>query len=109
MGFALEIFSDYALGSAIELEVRVRGPWMVAIDNEGNQLREEDFPDIKRTVTLGKNKSSFSIDVMIGNSGGTGGLVVSLASANFGTVILTDSDSQFDCHLVVDTDGMIYW
>lgn len=56
---------------------------MVAIDNEGNQLREEEFPDIKRTMTLEKGKSTFTLNVGIGHAGGTGGQVVSLASGNY--------------------------
>lgn len=108
-GFALEISSDYPLDSNVDLDIRVRGTWMVSVDNEGNRVREEEFPDIRRTVTLEKNKSSFTIDVRIGNSGGTGGQVESLASANFGVMILTDSDNKYNYQLVVDTSGMIYW
>lgn len=101
--------SDYPLASDVQIEIRVRGTWMVAIDNEGNQLREEEFPDIRRTMTLGKNKDSFTLEIGIGISGGTGGQVVSLASANYGPMLLTDSDNKYNYRLNVDTDGMIYW
>lgn len=101
--------SDYPLASDIQIEIRVRGTWMVAIDNEGNQLREEEFPDIKRTMILSKNKDSFTLEIGIGTSGGTGGQVVSLASANYGPMLLIDSDNKYNYSLNVDTDGMIYW
>lgn len=108
-GFALHLTSDYPLASDVQIEVRVRGTWMVAIDNEGNQLREEDFPDIRQTMTLHKNENSFTLNVGIGSSGGTGRQVVSLASANYGPMILTDSDNTYNYYLIVDTDGMVYW
>ena len=87
----------------------VRGTWMVTDNYEGNREWEEDFPDIRQTMTLGKNQSSFTLNIYIGFSGGSGGQVVSLASANYGAMILTDSDDKYNYNLIVDANGLIYW